>query len=198
MASVTGTHQITFALREHGQDMERELGSELAQMAQMTARAMQRNINKRDGGDQPVAGQSALWKSVEVRKISSAEYTIRPTVGYAEFVEFGVRPGGRGLPRFFDPASANIVSWLQRTAFHGEHKPRKNSNALQNWNTELRDRYEGLAWHVRHFGVKAHPFVGPTADEMEPVVQRRLDLAVRRALAARGGAAGGDGDGAVA
>jgi hypothetical protein len=61
------------------------------------------------------------------------------------------------------------------------------TRALQTQQTELRDRYEGLAWHVRHFGVKAHPFVEPTAKEMEPVVLRRLDLAVRRVLAARGG-----------
>lgn len=185
MAKVDGARQIVIALQQHGQDMEQELHQEMHTLAGMAGRAMQRLVPK---------SRSTLWKSIDVRQVDPETYDIRPTVNYSEFVEYGVAPGGKGLPRFFDPASASIVSWLQSKAFSGQHKPKKQSRGLQSWNTELRDRYEGLAWHVRHFGVKAQPFVEPTAKEMEPVMQRRLDLAVRRVLARRPD----DGGGAVA
>jgi len=178
MATVTGVHQVVFALREHGQDMERGVQDELARVAQMTARTMQRLVPK---------SRSTLWKSIDVKKVDADTYDIRPTVNYGEFVEFGVKPGGKGLPRFFDPASGSIVDWLRRTAFKGSHKGGMGTRALQSQQLELRDRYEGLAWHVRHFGVKAQPFVEPTAKEMEPVILKRLGDAAREVLAARGG-----------
>ena len=68
--------------------------------------------------------------------------------------------------------------------------PRKGSRAFTAAMLSLRDRYEGLALHVRKHGVKAQPFVEPTAREMEPVVLARLNLAVRRVLAARPDAGG--------
>jgi hypothetical protein len=176
MARVSGSSEIVFALREHGQDMEQELQEEMHTLAGMAGRAMQRLVPK---------SRSTLWKSIDVKRIDAETYDIRPTVNYGEFVEFGVKPGGRGLPRFFDPAAASIVDWLKSHAFHGVASPRKGSRAMQSMNTELRDRYEGLAWHIRHKGVKAQPFVEPTAIEMEPVMLRRLDLAVLRVLAKR-------------
>ena len=50
-------------------------------------------------------------------------------------------------------------------------------------NLELRDRYQGLAWHVRHKGIKPHPFAAPTLDMMERAFPARLELAARRYLA---------------
>jgi hypothetical protein len=197
MATVTGVHQVVFALREHGQDMERGVQDELARSAQRVANTMKRLANKRDDGKIP-GGTGALVNSIRPVKVDDSTWDIGPNpdfVGtngerpftYASYVEDGVKPGGKGLPRFFDPAAKSVVDWLQRTAFGGQHKGGMGTRALQSQETELRDRYGGLAWHVRHFGVKAHPFVKPTADEMEPVVLKRLDLAVRRVLAARGG-----------
>lgn len=179
MAKVANTRQIAFALREHGQDVEKAVGDELAVVAQLAVRKMQQLVPK---------AQSTLWKSIDLRKVDASTYDIRPTVNYGEFVEFGVKPGGKGLPRFFDPASGNIVAWLRTKAFSGQHKGRMGSRALQSQQTELRDRYEGLAWHIRHFGVKPQPFVAPTADAMETIMPIRLEQAVRRALTARSAA----------
>ena len=190
MANVTNSREIVFALQQHGQDMEREISDELADLAGETARTMQRLLPK---------SRSTLWKSINVRKRDATTYDIRPTVNYAEFVEYGVKPGGKGLPRFFDPASASIVSWLKSrppSKFMGpqpryqKRAPRKGSRAFTEAMLALRDRYEGLALHVRKHGVKAQPFVEPTAREMEPVVLARLNLAVRRVLAARPDAGG--------
>lgn len=64
------------------------------------------------------------------------------------------------------------------------------SPALQRDEKDLRSRYFGLFLHVRKFGIKAQPFVEPTAKEMEPVVLTRMNEAVRRVLAARPGDAG--------
>jgi hypothetical protein len=180
MATVTGVHQVVFALREHGTDMERSIADEMAVLAQIAARTMQRLAPK---------SRSTLRNSIDVKKVDDTTYDIRPTVNYSEFVEFGVKPGGRGLPRFFDPASASIVSWLQSHPAGGgvrvERTAAKGSKTFQAAMLSLRDRYEGLALHVRKHGVKAQPFVAPTAREMEPIMLRRLDLAVRRVLASR-------------
>lgn len=183
MASVSGAHDVVFALREHGEDMEREMGRELDVLAQLAARRMKELAPK---------WRTALASSIHVSSPDANAREIRPGVDYAEAVEKGVKPGGKGLPLFSDPKSKSIVDWLQSKAFTGQKRVRKNSMGAVMRNLELRDRYEGLAWHVRLFGTKAQPFVEPTAREMEPAVLRRLDLAMRRVLAARpdtGGAA---------
>lgn len=176
MAHVSGAHQVVFALREHGADMEREVGAELDVLAQMAARRMRELAPK---------FQTVLANSIHVSAPEAMAREVRPGVEHAWYVEEGVKPGGKGLPRFFDPASASIVAWLLGTAFGGRAKARKGSKAFTAAELELRDRYEGLAWHIRNKGVRAQPFVAPTAKEMEPTVLSRLDLAVRRALAAR-------------
>ena len=176
MAQVTGTHQIVFALREHGQDMERELGAELDVIAQLAARRMRQLAAK---------WRTTLTNSIAVSAPDAMTREIRPGVDYAVQVEDGIKPGGKGLPRFFDPASKSIVDWLESKAFTGQARPRKGTGKFTAREQILRDRYEGLAWHIRHKGVKAQPFVEPTAKEMEPVMLRRIDLAVRRVLAKR-------------
>lgn len=178
MATVTGAREIVFALREHGADMERGIADEVARLAQMAARRMQELA--------PKGATSKLVNSIIAEQKGPTAWEIGPHgTQYSPYVEDGVKPGGKGLPRFFDPASKSVVEWLQRTAFPGKHKNRMGSKALQSAELELRDRYEGLAWHIRHKGVKAQPFVDPTAREMEPIVLRRLDQAVRRVLKAR-------------
>jgi hypothetical protein len=141
-----------------------------------------------------------LQASIASQQISPLEYEIRPSAAHAPYVEDGVKPGGKGLPRFFDPASASIVQWLQSHPQRGgtaRRTPKFRSKAFQAVNVELRDRYEGLAWHVRHHGVKAQAFVQPTHEAMGPMMLSRLDLAVRRVLAARPDV-GGDAGGALA
>lgn len=176
--------QVAYALREHGEDMERGLSDELAVLAQIAARTMRRLAAK---------STSVLTNSITAEQTEPLAWEIKPGADYAWYVEKGVKPGGKGLPRFFDPASASIVSWLISHPRGGGFKaraPARGSKAFQALNLELRDRYEGLAWHVRHHGVKAQPFVEPTAQEMEGQMLRRMDLAVRRVLAARPGDAG--------
>ena len=178
-ATVTGVHQVVFALREHGADMERGVQDEMLVLAQLAVRTMRRLAAK--------GPTSNLVNSIRADHVSATAVEIGPHVTYADAMENGVPAGKKGLPRYFDPASKSIVDWLKSTAFPGQHKGGMGTRALQDQETELRDRYEGLAWHIRHFGVKAHPFVKPTAEEMEPVVLKRLELAVRRVLAARPG-----------
>lgn len=185
MAAVTNLHQITAALKQHGEDVEREVEGELDVLAQLAARYMRRLAAK---------SRTHLVNSIHVEKPDALTRDVRPGVGYAEWVEEGVKPGGKGLPAFFSPASADIVEWLKSHPSKGgrsfDRKARKFSRVFQAAMLDLRDRYEGLAWHIRDHGVKAQPFVAPTAKEMEPVVLSRLDLAVRRVLAARPGAGG--------
>lgn len=183
-SAVRGTHQVVFALREHGQDMETTMASELDVLAQLAARRMRELAPK---------WRTELTNSIAVSSPEPLVREVRPGSAHGWYVEHGVKPGGKGLPRFFDPASGGIVAWLESKAFTGAPRVRLGTGKFTARELELRDRYEGLAWHVRHKGVKAQPFVAPTAREMEPVVLKRLDLAVRRVLAKRP-----DGGGAVA
>lgn len=183
--AVSGVHQVVFAFREHGEDMEREIISELDRLAEGAALTMQRLAPK---------SQSTLRNSIYVIANDKMTREIGADVNYAEAVEKGVKPGGKGLPRFFDPKSKSIVDWLESrpsSRFMGphlqgkKHKAKNGSPALQREEKALRNRYFGLYLHVRRFGIKAQPFVEPTARAMEPIVLNSLDLAVRRVLAAR-------------
>lgn len=176
MNTVSGQHSIVFTLREHGQDVEREVATEMHTIAGLAAQMMRRLAAKNN---------STLVQSILPTKVDDMTWDVGSHVDYARHVEDGVKPGGKGLPRFLDPEARNIVSWLQKKAFSGKGRVRKNTMAAVHRNLELRDRYEGLAWHIRHFGVKAQPFVAPTADAMEPIMLSRLDLAVRRTLGKR-------------
>lgn len=176
MATVSGVHEVVFAFKQHGDDVEAAVRSELDVLAQMAARRMRELAPK---------FRSHLVNSIDVSSPDPMTRQISPGIHYSEAVEKGVKPGGKGLPRFLDPASNPIVQWLMKSAFKGKPRVRKGTMGEVMRNLELRDRYEGLAWHVRHKGIKAHPFVEPTAKEMEPEVLRRMDLAVRRVLAAR-------------
>ncbi|MDH4451363.1 MAG: HK97 gp10 family phage protein [Rhodoferax sp.] len=176
MSKVADAHRVVFALRQHGQDMEQALKAELAVVAQLAARMMRAKAAK---------WRTTLTQSIDAHQVDDMTWEVKPGVDYAYYVENGVKPGGKGLPRFFDPASKSIVDWLQSKAFVGSPRVRKGTARFTAQEQELRDRYEGLAWHIRHKGTKAQPFAAPTAREMEPVMLRRMNLAVRRVLAAR-------------
>ena len=184
--ALRGLHQIVRGFEQHGEDMEVGVGAELDYLAQATARKMRELAAK---------WRTVLTNSVNVSSPSSLVREVSPGAGYAEAVEHGVKPGGKGLPRFFDPAAASIVAWLQSKAFKGLPRVRLGTGRYTARELLLRDRYEGLAWHIRHKGVKAQPFVEPTHKFMEPIVLSRMELAVRRVLAKRPDTPG---DGALA
>lgn len=170
---------VVIALQGHGAAVQQAVAAELARLAQETARTMKRLAPK---------FRSTLTNSIAANKTGDMAYEIGAHVGYAPYVEAGVKPGGKGLPRFFDPAAKSAVDWLQSQAFGGRRKPRMASRALQTQELDLRDRYEGLAWHIRHFGTKAQPFVKPAFDELVAMAPDRVAAAVRAVLA-RGAAA---------
>jgi hypothetical protein len=139
----------------------------LTSQAQLVAKTMQAKVAK---------FRSTTALSIHIEDTGLAEKTIAPGTDYAWYIEKGVKPGGKGLPRFFDPESADIVAWLQTKLRAGSRSPARGSAAFQSAERELRDRYEGLAWHIRHYGVKAQPFVEPTARELAaPVAQALRD-----------------------
>lgn len=184
--TVENVRDIVVALEQHGRDMELAVSLEMARLAQETVRTMQRLVPK---------SRNDLRSSVVETQTGELEYEITATSPHAWYVDKGVKPGGKGLPRFFDPASADIVAWLRGHPAGGKparkRTPKFASRAFQAAELALRDRYQGLYSHIRQKGVKAQPFVEPTAVVMEPIVLMRLNLAVRRVLAARpdGGAA---------
>lgn len=189
--ALRGLHQIVRGFEQHGEDMEVGVGAELDYLADATARKMRELA--------PKGINSHLVQSILPRKTNTLVREIGPSMSYSEAVEGGVKPGGKGLPRFFDPAAASIVAWLESKAFKGLPRVRLGTGRYTAREPMLRDRYEGLAWHIRHKGTKAQPFVEPTHKFMEPIVLSRMELAVRRVLAKRPDTStGAAGDGALA
>lgn len=194
MATVSGTHQVVFALQQHGEDMERAMGAELDVLARFAQTRMMELA--------PKGANSLLWKTMVIENPQPMERVIGPTADYAAFVESGVKPGGKGLPKMPDiMSSSGALGWLKGRPDKGgatlnrQHlrTRRKGSKVFDAATESLRNRYYGLSLSIRKFGTKLHPFVEPTAKEMETAMPRRLDLAVRRVLAARPNS-----DGAVA
>ena len=185
MAATTGVREIVLALRQHGNDVESELRLELDDVAQKVAVRMRELAPKY---------QSTLIDSIRVYAPDTMSREIRPYVAYAPYVEDGVAPGGKGLPKFGTTASASIEAWLASKApssamgphpLVGKRKPRAGSRLFLAAQKALRDRYYGLIMHIRLQGLEPQPFVATTAQEMEPIVLDRMNAAVRRVLAAR-------------
>ena len=178
----TNIRQVTIALRAEGEGLLTAMVDELSKLAQEAVNFMRMQAPK---------WRSTLTNSIRADKVSDHEWSIGPGVDYGRAVEEGRGPG-KGLPRWGDPAAADIVAWLTTKVFAGRRRAKRTSMKAVNENLELRDRYQGLAWHVRHKGIKAHPFAAPTLDMMERAFPARLELAARRYLASQqagGGAA---------
>lgn len=175
--AATNIHQVTARMEAAGEGLERALTDELAKLAQQAAVLMRNRAPK---------WRSTLTNSIRAEQVSPTEWTVSPGVDYALAVEEGVKPG-KGLPRWADPEASDIKAWLESKAFRGRGRARKNSLKAVHKNLELRDRYQGLAWHVRHHGVKAQPYVAPTAELMRRIFPTRLAQAGRDYLAAQGG-----------
>ncbi len=180
--ATTNVRQVTVALRSDGEGLLNAMVDELERLAQEAVNFMKMQAPK---------WRSTLTNSIRADKVAENEWSIGPGVDYGRAVEEGRGPG-KGLPRWSDPAAADIVAWLTTKVFAGRRRAKRTSMKAVHENLELRDRYQGLAWHVRHKGIKAHPYAAPTLDMMERAFPARLELAARRYLAAQqagGGAA---------
>lgn len=179
MSASSNIHEVKASIEAAGEGLERALYSELAKQAQRAAVLMKTKAPK---------WRTTLTNSIHVEKISDAEWHVGPGVAYGQAVEEGRRPG-RGLPRWNDPKAADIKAWLSSKAFAGRRRARRDSPQAGLEAQELRDRYQGLAWHVRHHGLKAHPYVKPTAELMREIFPERMAQAARDFLATQGGGA---------
>jgi hypothetical protein len=120
--------------------------------------------------------QSTLTNSIRMVRESKFTRFVGPQVDHAKWVEAGRKPG-KGLPRFLDPAGQAAQAWLrghvadEKRGLHAKWRPgRIGSGRRQQEETELRDRYMAWSRSVKLHGIKAQPFVKPTADEMRPQI----------------------------
>jgi hypothetical protein len=175
-------YYIVTRLDAKGPAMEREVGAELDVQAQLVARTMRREAP---------TFQSVLVNSIHVEKPDVMQRLVAPGVDYAQAVHDGVKPG-KGLPRFFDPEANDLVRWLESKVQPHTGKPRRGTGRFTAAELELRDRYQGLSWHVRLHGTQGNPFVERTVDAMANGVVAALKAAALRGLQ------GGNSTGAVA
>lgn len=172
-------HAVAAKLQAAGQQVPAQVRAEMDSLAQRIAATMRRRAPK---------FRTTLAQSIRHEEQAPFDWLIRPHTDYADDVERGRKPG-KHLPRFFDPASASIVAWLESRLTSAARKanPRYRPGKLGSARRtaaelELRDRYMGLSWHVKHHGLKPSPYVKPTADEWRPKVPPSLAMAVQRGL----------------
>jgi len=134
--------------------------------------------------------RSTLANSVRVTQEDAQGLVLRiyPEADYAKWVLKGRKPG-KGLPRFFDPASASIVAWLEarigdanRSATPRWRPGRVGSLRRTAAELELRDRYMALSRAVKLRGIPANPFVKRTADQVQQPTIDGLRAAVQRGV----------------
>ena len=186
MAATVNVREVMVSLDKLATGVPKSVSDELTNLAARITVAMKARAPK---------FQSHLVESIKDYAPSELVREVRVGSVYGIYQEEGIKPGGKGLPKWTDPAAASIKEWLERTVFKGQRKPASNTMKAVMRDLELRDRYEGLAWHIRHKGVRAQPFVKPTYDEMAPMVQQRLQAAVNAAVLAAGGSVGGSAGG---
>lgn len=173
-ARVLNTHTVVLRMERIPPMMESELERELNVSAQLVARRQRELAPKY---------RSLLVNSIHPSRPGPLERDIGPTANYAAAQEEGVKPGGKGLPRFDDPEAADIVGWLRDKAFRAAGRVRRASLSGVKEAIALRDRYQGLAFHIRRRGVKATPFIAPALLQLEDVIHERFRQAAERALA---------------
>ena len=168
-STVHNVQRVTLAILAEGEGLVRALTDEMAQLAQEAVRFMKNRAPK---------WRSTLTNSIHAEMVDPTSWRIGPGVAYGRAVEEGRGPG-KSLPRWSDPAAADIKAWLTSKVFKGRKRARKGTMGVVREDLELRDRYQGLVWHVRHKGLKAHPYVKPTAELMQRVFPERLREAGR-------------------
>lgn len=174
-------HEVAARLHAAQADIRQQLAAELGEqgLAARVARAMRRRAPK---------FRSTLTNSIRADQEAEYSWLVAPHVAYAGNVEEGRTPG-KGLPRFFDPASRSIVDWLESRitsaarASNPKFRPGKvGSSRRTAAELELRNRYMALSRHVKAHGLKAHPYIKPTADEYRRIVPDALVEAVKRGV----------------
>lgn len=171
--------RVALRLQAAGDHIRTELQRALPVLAQRAAAEMRRQA--------PKGSRSTLANSVQVRPDSpdGLAVMVEPTVDYAKWVHGGRKPG-KGLPRFFDPASASVVAWLEsrigdaKRAVNPKWRRARVGTARRSADElELRDRYWAMSRAVKARGIKADPFVTRTAAAVQKSTVDGLVLAVQ-------------------
>lgn len=176
---ITTAEGSAVRLRAFARALQPELRRERAGLAQLVAARMRLKA--------PKGARSTLVNSIRDEEVDANTHLIKPHAAYAYNVEKGRKPG-KGLPRFFDPAAASAVAWLEMHLRRGRIKAnpkyraaRVGSKRRSVEELELRDAYWAWSRAVKFRGIKAQPFVRETADEMQTPVVQGLIAAVQRA-----------------
>lgn len=172
-------HDIARRWRGAAGQLEREMAATLDYLAPRVAATMKTEAPKH---------RSTLTNSITVVNEGRLSRLVRPSVDYAVWVHQGRKPG-KGLPRFFDPAAASAVGWLEarlgaaaRATNPKWRKARLGSKRRTAYELELRERYMAWSRHVKLHGIKADPFVTRTAQQWRGLAPAALRAAVRRTL----------------
>lgn len=154
--------------------IEKNVDEALATGAKDAVEAMQAILVK----NRSVA-RNALYWSVHVEKIAAMRYFVGTGVKHARMVEEGTGPAaGR---RSYMPDSRDLEDYVKQRAGI-TLKGRKGSVTRRRQLAEIHDRAYALALHIKQHGTKAHPFVAPTRDLMEPKIRVLAAEAVNKSL----------------
>lgn len=124
---------------------------------------------------------STLTNSIRYERLEALHYRVATGVNYARAVEEGTGPAA-GHARYY-PNPDSLLDYLTTApSKRGFNWARKGSGKREAQRYDLWWRSRALAWHIYQHGTKAHPYMGPAADEGEPIVRLLARNAVASAI----------------
>lgn len=186
MSSSDGISTNAAAAGAHMRRMAAAVGRELETTGDALAARIARDMKLMA----PKGARSTLANSVRADKTGRFEHFIGPHTDYDRWVEQGRKPG-KGLPRFFSPDAASAVAWLEERlvastrvgpGLKALRRARVGSAKRTAEELDLRARYFAWSRAVKLRGIRAQPFVRPTAEAWREPAARDFAAAIKRGL----------------
>lgn len=162
------------ALERAPEVFERNVDAATWRGAEETAREMKLKL----ASNRSMA-RSILANSIRAIKVAVMHYFVAAGTAYARMVEEGTGPAAGQKP--YMPNPVHLRDYVkQRSSIVFRAKP--GTSARRQAMDEVRDRAWALAIYIKRHGTRAHPFVKPTRDKMEPRVRELVIEAVQKSL----------------
>jgi len=165
--------------------IERNVDAATGRGAQETAREMVATLIRNRSMARTKLALSILSG---ISKLGPSHYRVSPGSDYARAVEEGTGPAAG--QKAYMPNPVHLRDYVKQRAginFKGKPGTPTRRQAMD----EIRDRAWALAMYIKRFGTRAHPFVKPTREKMQPRVLELVLGAVQKSLQQIFGTPGG-------
>lgn len=159
--------------------LERHVGQEVEGLARWAAGRMKMIL-----GANRSAASSDLIESINSEQLGPMHYFVGPHVAYGREVEEGTGPAA-GRPSYM-PNPVHLRAYVKQGGGGNPAgrillKGRPGSARRRQVMDEIRDKAWALAIYIKRHGTRPHPYIAPTAAELEARAPGRIEAAVERA-----------------